>query len=191
MNKLSFSLKVAAIAASGIIFNSCGGDSNSNNNSWTQVTNAEGGFMISMPGDTKLEKSEKTEVTPFGKQVVHFLTWKPKTFSINKFKLFQVSYTDCPARYLSDTIMQQVMLDSSIRMRARDFTEKAIVAENIELNGYPGRSFIYQIPHDNNLANVKQCFTNNRRYDLIVIARSDEGTNNEVGHFFDSFQALK
>ncbi len=159
---------------------------NVGNKAWYTFDCPEGGFRINMP--EKPVKSDKVEVTAFGKQTVHFYTWKPKTFSIAKFKLFQISYTDCPPRYISDTIMGSVMLDSSIRMRTHDFTEKDDVKfEHIEINSYPGRAFFYDVPHDNNVVIVKQCFANNRRYDLVVVTKSDQGTNPEVAEFFDSF----
>ena len=156
---------------------------------WKQYNSGEGGFTINMPANP--QKTQKTEVTPFGKQVVHFITWKPSTFSIDKFKLFQISYTDCPARFTNDSVMTDVMLDSSIRMRMRDFTEKDFQTENINLNGYPGRALIFDPPGGNQIVIVKQCITNNRRYDLVVIAKIDQGTNPEIAAFFNSFQALK
>lgn len=163
-------------------FASCGG----NNDKWAVYNSGEGGFSINMPAQP--EKTEKVEVTPFGKQKVHFITWKPSTFAIDKFKLFQVSYTDCPPRFASDSIMVDFMLDSSIRMRKKDFTEKDFGAETITLNGYPGKSFI--LDNGGNTVIVKQCITNGRRYDLVVIAKNGQGTNPEIGEFFNSFKAL-
>ncbi len=155
---------------------------------WSTYTSGEGGFSISMP--TKVEKTEKVEVTPFGKQKTHFVTWKPSALAINKFKLFQVSYTDCPSKFIEDSIMRDFMLDSSIRMRYRDFTERDDVqGQSIELNGYPGRAFIFEGKDDVTI--VKQCITNGRRYDLTVIAKEGQGTNPEISQFFNSFQALK
>jgi hypothetical protein len=143
-----------------------------------------------MPPNTV--KSEKVEVTAFGKQKVHFITWKPSSFSINKFKLFQVSYTDCPAKIIGDTMMTDFMLDSSIRMRKLDFTEKDnIVVQNIELNSYPARAFFFEVPKGGQIVIVKECITNNRKYGLTVIANKDQGTNPEISKFFDSFEALK
>ncbi len=179
--------KLSILPLLGIVLASCGGSNG--DNSWVHYTSPQGAFSVSFPSQPKT--SEKTEVTAFGKQVVHFVTWRPKTFSIDKFKLFEVSYTDCPARFISDSLMTDIMLDSSIRIRKRDFTDRDISTQPIDLNGYPGRSFMYEIPHDNNEVIVKQCITNNRRYDLVVIARRDQGTNPEIAEFFNSFTALK
>lgn len=143
-----------------------------------------------MPPNTV--KSEKVEVTAFGKQKVHFITWKPSTFSIDKFKLFEVSYTTCPPSLVRDSMMVDFMLDSCIRMRKLDFTEKeGIAVQNIELNGYPGRAFFFDVPNASQIVIVKECITNGRKYDLTVIANKDQGTNSEIARFFDSFQTLR
>lgn len=157
---------------------------------WVQINSGEGGFSATMPPNTV--KSEKVEVTAFGKQKVHFITWKPSTFAIDKFKLFQISYTTCPPNLVRDSMMVDFMLDSCIRMRKLDFTEKEEIAvQNIELNGYPGRAFFYDVPKGNQIVIVKECITNGRKYDLTVIANKDLGTNSEISRFFDSFQALR
>jgi hypothetical protein len=161
---------------------------NNNKSEWAIFSSGPGAFSVNMP--VKPELTQKTEVTPFGKQVVHFVTWKPSAVSISKFKLFQISYTDCPQTVVADTIMTQVMLDSSIKMAKQEFSEKELSVENIELNGYPGRAFIYEAK-GNTVVIVKQCITNNRRYQLTCITRGNMGTNPEVANFFDSFQALK
>ncbi len=176
-------LKLSVLVAALLFLVSCGG----NNNDWAQYTSGDGGFSVLMPANPV--KSEKIEVTAFGKQKVHFITWRPSTFSIDKFKLIQVSYTDCPARFAGDSVMTDFMLDSSINMRKKDFTDKDFVAETITLNGYPGKSFI--LDNGGNTVIVKQCITNNRRYDLVIVAKNGQGTTPEVGKFFNSFQALK
>ncbi len=176
-------IRISVLVLSISFFASCGG----NDGKWAEYTSGEGGFSINMPAKTM--KTEKVEVTPFGKQKVHFITWKPSTFAIDKFKLFQVSYTDCPPRFTSDSVLTDFMLDSSIRMRIKDFTEKTYPAETIELNGYPGKSFI--MDNGGNTVIVKQCITNGRRYDLVVVAKNGQGTNPEIGEFFNSFKVLK
>lgn len=161
---------------------------NNNKNEWAIYSSGPGAFSVNMP--VKPELTQKTEVTPFGKQVVHFVTWRPSAVSISKFKLFQVSYTDCPPAIVADTIMTQVMLDSSIKMAKQEFSEKDFPVESIDLNGYPGRAFIFEAK-GNTVVIVKQCITNNRKYELTCITRGNIGTNPEVASFFDSFQALK
>ena len=176
------------LLAACFLLSSCSGGGNE----WVEIRSADGGFSVMMPPGTT--KSEKMEVTAFAtqKQKVHFITWKPSSFSIDKFKLFQVSYTDCPAKFTSDSMMLDVMLDSSIRMRKVDFSEKlGIPVQNIELNGYPGRAFFYDVPAGNQIVIVKQCISNGKRYDLAVIANRDQGTNPEISKFFDSFKTLQ
>ena len=168
------------------IFSSC----RNNAPTWAKYTSREGGFSINMPA--QIVKSEKHEVTAFGKQVTHFITWKPSSFAIDKFKLFQVSYTDCPARFSADSGRLNAALDSSINLRKNDFTElKDIDAEPIALNGYPGRAFIYEEPKVSTFAIVKECIANGRKYDLTVVAKKDYPTNVEISNFFNSFQVLK
>ena len=83
------------------------------------------------------------------------------------------------------------MLDSTVNMRKKDFTERDFPSEAIELNGYPGRAFIYDMPSNNTVAIVKECFVNSRKYDLMVVAKKDQGTNEEVSNFFNSFQVIR
>jgi len=87
--------------------------------------------------------------------------------------------------------MREVMLDSSISMRKKDFTDKDFPSQAIELNGFPGRAFIFDMPSNNTIAIVKECFVNNRRYDLTVVAKRDQGTNVEIANFFNSFQIIR
>lgn len=176
-----YSFLVMAVLALTLI--SCSGGKNN----WSLYTSGEGGFSVKMPG--KPEKSDKVIPTAFGKQKVNFITWKPSTLSIDKFKLFQVTFTNCPAQYVNDSVLRDYMLDSSIRMRQRDFTEKVdIASEAIELNGYPGRAFIFD--GQGTIVNVKQCIVNGRLYDLTVISKSEQGTNAEISEFFNSFQPM-
>ena len=160
------------------------------NNKWEKYVSKDGGFSIYMP--TPVKRSDKMEVTAFGKQMTHFITWKPSSFAIAKFKLFQVSYTDCPARFSIDSLRRSAILDSSINLRKADFTElKDIEAYPIELNGYQGRCFIYQEINGNTIVIVKQCIVNNKRYDVTVVAKKDYPTNLEISNFFNSFTVLK
>ncbi len=182
MNKLIISF---IFVLSTLFLFSCKDD----NSEWAVYTSAEGGFSIKMPANPK--KTEKKEVTAFGKQVTHFITWKPSNLTIDKFKLFEVSYTDVPARFTKDSATLQLMLDSSINMRKKDFTELDINAESINFNGYPGRAFIYYSESATSIATVKQCIVNNKRYDVTVVTKKNYNTNNEIGNFFNSFQVLR
>ena len=156
---------------------------------WETYTSAEGGFKITMPTNTK--KTERKVTTPFGKQFIHYITWKPNSLTIDKFKLFQVSYTDCPSRFSSDSVMLHRVMDSSINMRVKDFAEIELEPHTISLNGYPGRAFIFDLPENNTIAIVKQCVVNGKLYDLTVVLKRNYATNAEVHTFFNSFQVLR
>ena len=160
-----------------------------NNLKWQRYTAGDGSFYISMPeGYTKTEKRENTV---FGRQVVHYINWKPSVFALDKFKLFQVTYTDCPVGFTSDTLSLGALLDRSITERKKDFPEVDVDAQNIEICGYRGRAFIYDPPSDNVITIVKQCIANKRLYDITVIAKRNYPTNIEIGTFFNSFQVLR
>jgi len=180
---MSSLIKISIFCLLAISVTSCTQD----NDTWAKYTSKEGAFSVFMP--THLLKLDKKEVTPFGKQVTHYVTWKPSTFAIDKFKLFQVSYTDCPARVCTDSVLLNAALDSAINLRKKDFTESEIESQVIELNGYPGRSFIYD--NSNATAIVKLCIVNNRKYDLTVVTKKNYATNTDVSNFFDSFMSLK
>jgi len=168
------------------LISSCG----DKNNEWAKYVSKDGGFSVYMP--TPVTRSDKMEVTAFGKQMTHFITWKPSSFAIAKFKLFQVSYTNCPEVFTRDSLKRNQSLDSAINMRKSDFTElRDIEAVPIELNGYPGRCFIYEERNGNTLVIVKICIVNNKKYDITVVAKKDYPTNTEISNFFNSFQVLK
>ena len=135
-----------------------------------------------------IQKAEKTEVTAFGKQVRHFVRWKPSSFAIDKFKLFEVSYTNCPVA-LSDTARLNMMLDSAAEMRIKDFTEEEPVEyQKIEFNGYLGRAFFYDAPKGNTSVSVKMCIADGKLYDLVVVAKKDYAVTEDMSKFFNSFK---
>jgi hypothetical protein len=176
----------ASLVASALFFTSC----SSNSGKWDRYTDPAGAFSVMMP--THGQSYTKTEITPFGKQVVHYATWKPATFELNKVKLVQVSYTDCPKAYVGDSVHLNAALDSCISLRKKDFTEvDEIHSQPISFNNYPGRAFIYDPPKNNVITIVKEFFANNKRFDLTLIVKKDYPTNNEVNNFFNSFQVLK
>ena len=157
------------------------------NTIWEYYTSREGGFSIVMPPEPK--KVDKVLTTPFGKQAVHFIEWRPESLTIDKFKLFQVSYTNC-AGGGGDSLSRQRILDSSIVMRAKDFTETEIDIHTIDLNGYFGRAFIFDVQWNNTIAIVKECIANGKLYDITVVLKKNYATNKEVHQFFDSFKVI-
>ena len=171
---------------SAIVLSSCGGE----NHKWEPLVSKEGNFTITMP--TPVEKAEKTELTTFGKQPRYFVRWKPSSFAIDKFKLFEVSYTNCPASATTDSARLNATLDSAVELRKKDFSEiEVLSSQNIELNGYPGRAFFYDDNKGNTMVTVKMCIAKGKLYDLVVIAKKNYATTNESGTFFDSFKLLQ
>ena len=152
---------------------------------WAQYTSKEAGFSIFMPA-TPVKTDKKV-----GKQVIHFVTWKPATFALEKFKLFEVSYTDFPGINTADSASMNALLDTAISQRKKDFTELDVDSQPIVLAGYPGRAFMYDAPRGNTIAIVKECIVGNRRYDLTVIAKKNYPVNGEMNNFFNSFQVLR
>ena len=178
-------IKLFCLFSFAAIFISC---SSKNGGAWINHKIPEGGFSVNMPADSK--KTEKKEATAFGQQTTHYLTWKPSSFAIDKFKLFQVSATNCPANVVTDSNLLNLMLDSAIEMRKKDFTESEVIeSQSIELNGYIGRAFFYDAPKGNTLVTVKICITSNRLYELVVISKKNYSTNTEMNNFFNSFLA--
>jgi len=152
------------------------------------ASNADG-FSVYFPATPKT--SVKQDLTTFGKQAVHYVTWKPGTFDINKLKLLQVSYTDCPRSASADSVRLNITLDSSINMIKREYTELEVRSEAITIEGYPGRAFIFQSEKENSTTIVKQLLANNRIYTLTAVAKKDYPTNDELNKFFDTFLILR
>ena len=76
---------ISIICALSFFLTACG----SEERGWKNQIVPEGNFSVDMP--LPMQKAEKTEITVFGKQVRHFVRWKPSSFAIDKFKLFEVS----------------------------------------------------------------------------------------------------
>lgn len=171
----------------GILFmcTSCSDDGDE----WKKLNSKDGNFVINMPPNPKT--FDKTEMTPFGKQVTHYITWKPSSFAMDKFKLFQVTYTNCPANVMADSALLHVMLDSGIVMVQRDYTEEEMQSEDIELNGYHAKAFFYDAKGGSTLVTNKMCIAGNKLYNLTVISKKNYSTTHEINDFFNSFQVLR
>lgn len=168
------------------IFGSCGAE----HGAVAVQTFKEGNFSVLIPEPIK--KTQKTENTVFGKQVRYFVRWAPSSIAIDKFKLFEVSYTACPPSVSADSLHLNRVLDSAVEMRKKDFSEvEMIESQAIELNGYPGRAFFFDDPKGNTLVTVKMCIAGDKLYDLVVIAKKNYSTNNEAADFFNSFKLLQ
>jgi hypothetical protein len=172
-----------------VLFIFLGSSCSSNNTKWDTYKSPNGGFSVFMPEHPKT--FDKTESTPFGKQVIHYVQWKPATCELYKIKLVQIAFTDCPRSLFSDSLHVNAIMDSSINQRKRDFTELDILSHPVDINGYPGRAFMYDPAGDNVITTVKQCFANDRRYDITVVTKRDYPTNAELNNFFNSFTILK
>lgn len=183
MRMMRLTLQLVVIA---LLFAACGAEHNS-----VSVQNfPEGNFSAFMP--SPIQKVEKTEETVFGKQARHFVKWQPSTFSIDKFKLFEISYITCPPSVSADSVRLNQVLDSAVEMRKKDFSEvDEIGSQAIELNGYPGRAFFYDAPKGNTIVTVKICVAGGRLYDLVVVAKKNYSTNAEASNFFNSFKLLQ
>src|SRR4051812_36080356 len=78
---------------------------------WGQYTSKEGAFAVEMP--TNIVKTDKK----IGKEMTHFTTWKPSSFALNMFKLFQVSYSDCAGCSTTDSAKLNALLEAGISLR--------------------------------------------------------------------------
>ena len=160
-----------------------------NNIPWNKFTSTQGAFSITMPAPVKVV--DKKGLSIFGKNTpTHISYWEPSSLTIDKFKRFEVSYTDVPANIGRDSLSMAAILDSAIITRRRDFTDKEPLIQNIELNGYPGRAFFFD-GGGNTLLNVKVCFANDRLYEFMVESKKNYATNNEVSTFYNSFVSIK
>jgi hypothetical protein len=146
--------------------------------------------MIEMPSPAA--KTEKSEETIFGKKTRHFVSWKPSSFAIDKFKLFEVSYIDCPLSVSQDSFKMNSVLEEAVEMRMKDFSETDVMeSQAIEFNGYQGRAFFYDAPKGNTLVSVKICIAGDRIYDLVVIAKKNYAINDDMDRFFNSFKLIR
>lgn len=156
---------------------------------WVKYSSNADGFTVFMPAAPKT--LVKQEQTAFGKQTVHYIFWKPATFDINKLKLLQVSYYDCPRHSRLDSTQLNAILDSNISHLKQNYTELDLQSERISIEGYPGRAFIFEDEKENSTNIVKAIFANNKIYIITAITKRDYPTNTELNIFFDSFLILR
>ena len=173
-----------AIVSTAFLIQSC-----HKNRGWIKYSSNEDGFTVYLPAQPV--KSVKQELTSFGKQSVHYVTWKPGTLDINKLKMLQVTYTDCPRRASADSVSLNATLDSSINLAKKTFTDLDVSSERVTVEGYPGRAIIVQDDRDNTTTIVKEILANNRLYAITAVAKKNYPTNDELNTFFDSFLVLR
>ncbi len=177
--------KIVFVILPVVMFSSC----HRNNVPWEKFASAPGAFNITIPAPVKT--MDKKGLSIFGKNTpTHISYWEPSAFTIDKFKRFEVSYTDIPANISRDSLSMAMILDSAIVTRRRDFTDMEPLIQNIELNGYPGRAFFFD-GGGNALLNVKVCIANDRLYEFMVVSKKNYATNNEVSTFYNSFVSIK
>jgi len=96
-------------------------------------TSSDGGFSILLPG--KPELSTKNQMTVFGNQTVHYIKWKLGSMDIYKLRVIEISYMNCGRQFTYDSLHRNRSLDTAVKTRLRDFTERAVHIENVDYNG--------------------------------------------------------
>jgi len=156
---------------------------------WVNIVSKEGGYSVNMPYGSK--KEDKQETTIFGKQTVHYCSWVPTILGFVKFKLFQLSYTECPASVNMDQPSVSDLLNKGITARMKDYTDEPTEVDSSQLNGYDARSFILNKAKMNTITICKECVANHKKYDLTVVIMSAFANDPAVEQFFNSFQLIK
>jgi len=122
---------------------------------WKEFSSTAGGFKVALPGDRA--ETSKTLESPGGKIKCHtFTSWTP-------FASFLVSYSELPV-ILTEPGQVKEFLDHMHEGEASH--GKLLSMTEIELDGYPGREFIVELP--DSMFRMRYYLVGSRFYQIAV-----------------------
>src|SRR5262245_12611007 len=148
---------------------------------WKEFSSTAGRFKVALPGDRT--ETSKTLESSLGKIKCHtFTSWAP-------FASFIVSYSDLPV-ILAEPGQVKEFLDHMHEGEVKSSQGKLLSMTEIELDGYPGREFIVELP--DSMFRMRYYLVGSRFYQIAVrtintaeVARSMVEMTDE---FFASFK---
>ena len=124
---------------------------------WKKFSSTAGGFKVTLPGDRS--ETSKTLESPWGKIKCHtFTSWTP-------FASFIVSYSELPV-ILTEPGQVKEFLDHMHEGEVKASQGKLLSMTEIELDGYPGREFIVELP--NSMFRMRYYLVGQRFYQIAV-----------------------
>src|SRR5215831_16889603 len=148
---------------------------------WKEFSSTAGRFKVTLPGDRS--ETSKTLESSLGKIKCHtFTSWTP-------FASFIVSYSELPV-ILTEPGQVKEFLDHMHEGEVKASQGKLLSMTEIELDGYPGREFIVELP--DSMFRMRYYLVGSRFYQIAVrtintaeVARSMVEMTDE---FFASFK---
>jgi len=124
---------------------------------WKEFSSTAGRFKVALPGDRT--ETSKTLESSLGKIKCHtFTSWAP-------FASFIVSYSDLPV-ILAEQGQVKEFLDHMHEGEVEASQGKLLSMTEIELDGYPGREFIVELP--NSMFRMRYYLVGQRFYQIAV-----------------------
>ena len=137
----------------------------------------EGGFAVLMPGKPKAQNQVLD--TPVGK--VNMVMYMAGSGSAG----CAVSYADYPAQLINSTDPQKT-LDGARNGAIKNVSGKLISETSINFHGLPARDIRIEISKKA-LVTTRLILAGPRFYQLMFIAPTDKGHEQDISKFFDSF----
>jgi hypothetical protein len=148
-------------------------------------TSEEGAFSVVSP--LSLQESSQSIDTQLGPIEVHFFMGEDAN------RAFMVGYSDYPQDFV-DQSDPQVMLDGAVNGAVSNVNGELVSEVKIHLSDrYPGREIVVTAMVDNNQEGTlkgRLFLVNNRLYQIMSIAPSDNLNVQEMDDFINSFELL-
>jgi hypothetical protein len=137
----------------------------------------EGRFTVLMPG--KPEAKNQVLETPVGKvAMVMYMAGSGKAGCA-------VAYADYPAQLINSTDPQKT-LDGARNGAVKNVSGRLVSESNIDFHGLPARDVSIEIP-GKAFVTARFILASPRFYELMFIAPTDKGHEQDISKFFDSF----
>jgi hypothetical protein len=138
----------------------------------------EGRFTVLLPGEPKRE--DQSADTPVGK--VEMFMFTAGTSKIG----CAISYTDYPEQMVNSTDPQKV-LDGARNGAVSNVQGQLVSESKVNFYGLPARDVVIEIPNKAFIT-TRLILASPRFYQLMFIAPTDKGHEQDISKFFDSFE---
>jgi hypothetical protein len=148
---------------------------------WNKFVSPDDQFSVNFPTHPKRESDIVN--TPDGKaELIQYMSKKGNI-------LYAVMYGDYPAKGIIGKSQDELL--NNARDGAVNNVQGKILSETIiSKEGYPGREFAVKV-EPNSVVTAQIVLRNNRIYQVMVVAPSDELFTSKRRQFLDSFEMLK
>jgi len=137
----------------------------------------EGRFTVLMPGKPKAQN--QTLDSPVGKvDMVMYMVGSRKVGCA-------VAYADYPQQLINSTDPQKI-LEGAKNGAVKNVSGRLVSETSIDFHGLPARDVVIEVPNKAFIT-ARFILVGPRFYELMFIAQTDKGHEQDISRFFDSF----